>query len=127
MIDRLWLRDGASLTLSDDGFVPDPDPESEAGPGWLRDAQSSLQIERIDCLILLGEAGIGKSAALEQQHRRQMASAATADSALLIDLSAADGPSALRSQIFGAEDWERWREGAGRVHLFLDSLDGAVM
>src|SRR5215204_5996200 len=119
MVDRFWLRDGASLTLSDDGFLPDPD--AEAAPGWLRDApQSSLQIEAIDCLILLGEAGIGKSAALQQQYRRQMASAATADSALFIDLSGANGPSALRSRIFEAEEWERWHEGAGRLHLFLD-------
>lgn len=125
MVDRFWLRDGASLTLSDDGFLPDP--ETDVAPAWLRDTCSSPQIEALDCLLLLGDVGIGKTAALKQQYRRATESATSHDEARFVDLRTTAAPAALRAAIFESGAWQRWRAGAGRLQLFLDSLDGSPM
>src|SRR5207249_1609002 len=80
------------------------------------------------CLILLGEPGMGKS----QTIRAEGASVSenseeTGELVLQIDLGATREESVLAQEIFQSAPFETWVNSDRELHLFLDSLDEAVL
>ena len=123
---RYWLPDGDSLEFSDRGFMPDPSRKWSAA--WVPNVRSYAQIDDKACLVLIGEPGLGKTTALEQAAddlKRERG--ASKDEVLFVDLSATTEESVLRSRIFDSPEWQRWQQGEHRLHLFLDTLDFALL
>jgi hypothetical protein len=123
---RYWLPDGDQLEFSDRGFMPDPSKKWSAA--WVSNVRSYAQIDETACLVLVGEPGLGKTTALERaaedlKERR----GDSKDEVLYVDLSATTEESVLRSRIFASPEWKRWRGGEHRLHLFLDTLDFALL
>jgi hypothetical protein len=113
------------LGLADAGFVPDP--ESRWAFAWIPEAHSFDAIEDVPCLVLIGEPGLGKTTALRREYHRRVRTADHADEVLFVDLSGANEQSTLEARIFETEEWRRWQESDGRLDLFLDALDFALI
>ncbi len=108
--------------MLDSGFMTDrSDFLSAATP----DAKRLSELADIYCLVLIGEPGLGKTTELKAEYRRADASLRDGDHALLVELGFTRVASELEERIFGSEEFKEWREGEGRLHLYLDSLDEA--
>ena len=80
------------------------------------------EIRHVPCLILLGEPGIGKTNALQQEQWHIDTKFHTiAHKTLLVDL--ADDNSI--EQLFEDENYHKWKTGARRLTMFVDSVDQA--
>lgn len=81
---RFWTLPHDTIRLADGGFLPDPDTT------WGRLLNPSIQdfdqIGSFKCLVLLGEPGIGKSAAIRQETERVQAQKGRQDRVLAFDL-----------------------------------------
>lgn len=120
---RYWTTPDGQISLGDQGFLVPPNHE-----GWLGAASADLwafeQIAERRCLVLLGEPGMGKSETLRAEAE---ALRARGEAVLQVDLGATREESVLAQEIFGSVEFCTWAEGAGELHLFLDSLDEAVI
>jgi hypothetical protein len=119
-VARYWAPDGFPWALSDGGFLPDR--ASPAAPTWIDHVRSFPEIAAVPCLVLIGEPGLGKTTALEQEYIRQSRAGWTHES-LLVDVSATRRTSTLRSLIFESPEWQDWRAGDAQMQLWLDALD----
>lgn len=137
---RFWCPATGNLKLDDWGFLYDP--ESEYGHVINPDVLGFEAISHIPCLILLGEAGIGKTTAIKQIYeqvkqdieRAQSVStggsstpAQMPDDCLLFSLGDYNSEEILCKKIFGARKFEDWLTGTHQLHLFLDSLDEGLL
>jgi hypothetical protein len=77
--------------------------------------------------VLIGEPGLGKTTALKQASEALHKNSDSDDEVLFIDLSATTEGAVLRSRIFDSPQWRRWDDGNHRLHLFLDTLDFALL
>jgi hypothetical protein len=119
---RFWIAPDQWLGLADAGFLPDPDDEFARA---LNPAVTSFEsIDSIDCLVLLGEPGLGKTTALAGE-RERLAAAAGSRLVHWVDLGATGQEQELRARIFGAPVYEEWLQGAATLDLLLDGLDEA--
>lgn len=121
---RFWIVQTGSLDLSDAGFLRDPD-EYLFGRSDLKKLD---EIDAYPALALLGEPGIGKSAALKLEHERvsQLGAEENAVS-VYVDLKVSSSEGRLYRQIFESAPVEAWKASDGRLYLFLDSLDEAML
>lgn len=74
-------------------------------------------------MILLGEAGIGKSITTKQAFEQVLKAKEEALWFELGDYTSSD----LSSEVFKDDKFKRWKEGTHRLHLFLDSLDEGLL
>ncbi len=123
---RFWTTPDSVITLADQGFLPDPTGS------WLshinQDIWTFEQISAQACLILLGEPGMGKSRTMAVEAAAVTASAEGSDDRVLhVDLASTRDEATLRSEIFDSQEFIDWSTGTGTLHLFLDSLDEAVL
>jgi hypothetical protein len=120
---RFWYRRGSTIHLTDDGYLLDPESE------WGRLADDSIKplasLEPVRCLVLLGEAGIGKST--ELRRLRCAARATPPDAVLEIDLGEYGDELSLRRDLFECATFEEWKRGSGQLTMLLDSLDEALI
>lgn len=124
---RYWTKPDGRISLADQGFLVGP-----AGPDWLGfgspDLWSFDQIAERRCLILLGEPGMGKTQTLRAEAEAVLASSdESGDLVLQIDLGATRDESVLVQEIFQSVEFQTWLDGDHELHLFLDSLDEAVL
>jgi hypothetical protein len=123
---RYWLPDGDAVEFNDRGFMPDPSRRWSAA--WVPSVRSYTQIDDKACLVLIGEPGLGKTTALERAAQDlKDKRGSSKDEVLFVDLSATTEESVLRSRIFDSPEWQRWQQGDHRLHLFLDTLDFALL
>ncbi len=123
---RYWCPRDKTVSLSDGGFLPDPDTK------WGRLANPDLiQFEEVlqtPCLALLGEPGVGKSLALEIEILNIQKSILSMGGSLIrLDLRSFGSEDRLMNSLFGSEEFKRWRGGDYGLHLFLDSLDECLL
>jgi hypothetical protein len=89
-------------------------------PGLFRLAQ----LEDRDCLVLLGEPGMGKTTTLEaERERRKHEIGMSGDSLIWRDLGEYGQETRLIRDLFEGPGWDLWRAGDRALHLYLDALD----
>ena len=123
---RFWCPRGGTISLADQGFLLDPN--SEYAKYHESDVRSFESISDIDCLVLLGEPGIGKSTTLQAEFEKaRQAAEVTGDLAVLFNLRDYSTDERLERKVFQSESILRWRDGEGLLYLFLDSLDEGLL
>ncbi|MHB1658344.1 MAG: NACHT domain-containing protein [Acidithiobacillus sp.] len=121
---RFWIAQTGSLDLSDAGFLRDP----EEYPFGRSDLKKLDEIDVYPVLALLGEPGIGKSAALKFEHERVSQLGAEENTVSdYVDLKVSSSEDRLYRRIFESPQVEAWKASDGRLYLFLDSLDEAML
>jgi len=119
---RFWCPTTEGFSLSDAGFLYDPD--SELSDKLNPHATPFERIHDAPCLVLLGEPGIGKSTAIEQEVAAIGPRLAAAGDALgRYDLGEFGDERRLIDEIFGSPAFTDWAAGSYLLHLFLDGLD----
>jgi hypothetical protein len=119
---RFWHPISESVSLSDDGFLYDPD--AELGGQLNPHAVPWERIHDAPCLALLGEPGIGKSTALAQEMTAVADQVAAEGGALLlVDLGEYGDETRLIQEVFSSAEFTRWAAGVHVLHLLLDGLD----
>jgi len=123
---RFWCPREGAYSLSDNGFLSDP--EAEWGAALNPDARRFDQIAATPCLVLLGEPGIGKSHELAQAETvAEVAARESGDQVLKADLREYQTDQRLCARLFESQEFRRWVAGTHRLHLFLDSLDEGLI
>jgi len=123
--ERFWVNSRARSQISADDFFGDP----RAEPTWLRpnvDAVNLNEASSAPCLILLGEPGLGKSQAVKDAVRNLGASP-DRPLHLSVDLGVYSDPASIRARLIEGEQWEKWVTEDRTFHLFLDSVDEAML
>ena len=122
---RLWVVRGGRVSLADGGF-----PYLASFP-WDKSRPEVVPYESIasiPCLVLLGEPGMGKSHAIGAAVKAAHASMkATKVKPLFLDLKSYGNEERLRKDLFGSPEFRGWSNGEFQLHLFLDSLDEALL
>jgi hypothetical protein len=116
---RYWHTRESDIGLDNDGFLPNPDDPYEIGTtACLRTLD---EFREFNCLILLGEPGIGKTTSLEAEIKPLKC-----DSQIDIiheDLGCYEQVQALSDKIFDSKVIDQWKKGNGRLFMFLDGFD----
>lgn len=124
---RYWTKPDGQISLADQGFLVPP-----AADNWLLPESADLwgfdEIADRRCLILLGEPGMGKSQTLRGEADSVLQGSGDADDLVArVDLGATREESVLAREIFETDQFQSWACGDRELHLFLDSLDEAVL
>jgi hypothetical protein len=112
----------------DSGCSPDgaylADPESEYAWADARRAVSLAELRDKPVLVLLGEAGMGKSRALQQAFEALQEVQPEDAHSLILNLNCygAGNQAQLAAELFESTEFAAYRDGA-RLIVFLDSLD----
>lgn len=122
--ERRWVQWDMreDVHLDADGFLPGPSDELRT---WARVRHDSAwdAFAPWHCLAVLGAPGLGKSTAL----RQVCANVPPGDAALLVDLREHAGAEGVLERVVNAHEWQAWTRATGLLHLFLDSLDEAML
>lgn len=119
---RFWVERGELPTL-DDAYLYDPD--SEYAWAYSTNAKPLTKLSDKQVLILLGEAGMGKSQALlddYELHHAQTKSAGNQNLYINLNEFGLGDQDRLKSTLFDSTHFRKYKEGAN-LHLFLDSFD----
>jgi predicted NACHT family NTPase len=123
---RFWCPPAGHVSLSDSGFLVDPD--DPYGASLNPDVVAWDSVSQSACLILLGEPGIGKSSALvSERERTDQLLKETGDQLLWVDLRRYKSDQRLHEHVFESAVVRAWRSGTSRLHLFVDSMDECLM
>lgn len=113
------------------GYAPDggflADPESEYAWAYPNRAVPLAELREKPVLVLLGEAGMGKSRSLIDE-RNTLADSLPTDARLIyrnLNTFGSGELQRLRNELFRGPDYEAYQQGA-RMVVLLDSLDEAL-
>jgi predicted NACHT family NTPase len=123
---RFWCPREGRYHLSGEGYLTDP----ESGGAFSPNNHLVTLDDVLDtpCLVLLGEPGIGKSTAMRDAVQAIRFSPRTRGDLLeVFDLRDYGSDERLSREIFGGETFAAWKSGSHNLHLFLDSLDEALL
>ena len=119
---RYWARREGKITLGDGGYLVDP--EDKYGRLLNPDLVELTDLDATPCVVLLGEAGIGKSTAVADDCDRLRRSASESGATFIhVDLREFGSEDRLVRTLFEGPDFIAWRNGSFHLHLYLDSLD----
>ena len=124
--NRFWCSREGSFSLDDYGFLFDPGPERRHfyNPAVL----SFDDIARSPCLVLLGEPGLGKTVALDDERSTiERRVAETGELLLWKDLNVYQTDAWLVRSVFEDEVFRSWLKGDQILQLHLDSLDECLI
>lgn len=116
---RYWCPPDSIISLTDGGYLTNP--TSFTGQIENKDLKRFDQIADTQCLVLLGEPGIGKSTALETEY-------SDSENSLLVKvISVSSSDTRFIQEVFQNKKTLSWREsGEGAFELILDGLDEAM-
>jgi predicted NACHT family NTPase len=115
-----------NINLSDRGYLYDPD--SEDGHIYNPDVVPFESIETVPCLVLLGEPGIGKTLTMDaEQNAINARVEQEGGQTLWLDLNSYGSEDRLVRELFRSPEFDSWRNGTHRLHVFLDSLDECLL
>lgn len=117
-----WLspRD-KPIRFDDDGYPEDPG--GRYGHVLQPDCVPLERILDANCGILLGEAGIGKSEAMD---RLEAQVRARGDAVIKLDLGLYSDAQDLAADLFDAPSFVQWQRDAHHICVLLDSLDEGI-
>lgn len=118
---RFFCQPDHGFSLSDNGFLFDP--ESEHGNSVNPHVLNYDQLQGNKCVVILGEPGIGKSAALVNATEVAKKNQTSRDRIIAVDLGDYGSETSLVADVFGLPEVSVQSDQAGEVTLFLDSLD----
>lgn len=118
---RWWLPRGVEPMLWS-GLLPDP-ADGRYGRFFNR-ATSLADHDETRCLVLLGDAGAGKSTELAQDRARLQASGGVV---LPVDLGACATVGEINDAVFRHPVFTAWSESADDLVVLLDSFDEALV
>lgn len=115
---RFWVAQGTEYAVSDGGFLSDPDQElgSAVSPGLV----TLESIRTLNCAVLLGESGMGKSTALHLTYGTEERSSSGNVTTRRIDLGFIDSSQSLHDAV---TDSDAPLAADGILELVFDSLD----
>ena len=120
---RFWCPRSGSINLADGDYLPNPDSD------WGRACNPELiDFETIvdrPCLVLLGEAGMGKTTAIEESYKQVYERVKDSEDVCLplFRLGDYSSDTDLCTAIFQSQAVQAWRQSHYKLHLYLDSLD----
>lgn len=117
---RFWIPIGQSAPLDEHGFLFDPEDKHAHYYYTGYQARRLNQLSELPVAILLGEPGIGKSTALEEEFQRLHTAG---EACLYRELNLYQSDSRLISDIFESAELQKWQTGHHHLTLLLDSLD----
>ena len=121
-LKRFWCLWEGEYRLTDEGYLYDP--ESDPLGNLCPDIVPFQSISQSQCLILLGEPGIGKTSALNAEAKSIDAEIKTAGGRTLrLDLSLITSDTDLSENLFKSKIFKDWTKSEYKLHIFLDSLD----
>lgn len=120
---RFWCPRGDTIQVSHHGYLIDP--ESELGRYANQHLVQLDALLKTRCLVLLGEAGIGKSTELGSLVSPDGDTGAS--TTLHIDLGAFGSEEVLTADLFGCQRLRAWSDGTHLLSIFLDGLDEALL
>src|SRR5713226_8074084 len=119
---RFWCPRGATINLSDGGYLYDPD--SQWGRSYNPKVKPFEAMYETPCLVLLGEPGIGKTHTIEAEGDAvEVKVKQEGGDSLWLNLRSCVSDNWLVRNLFGTKKFLSWLEGEHRLYLFLDSLD----
>jgi len=121
-LPRFWTSRGADISVEGGGYLVDPISDV---PLIRNPNVAPIDfVSAAPCLVLLGEPGIGKSFTLSVEREEiEAAVVAAGDLILWIDLHEVGSDQQLNRRLGDSDVFRHWREGTGKLHLFLDSFD----
>lgn len=121
---RLWAPRDGHFRLVDD-FVDGSDFARNYG---LSEASRFDFFRQVPCVVLLGEPGIGKSNAVEQEYATALAQVEPGiRNVRKVDLRETGDEASFYREAFESEEMKAWKDGSGIMTLFIDSLDEGLM
>lgn len=120
-LERFWLPEDGTYTLTPAGWLDDPTDE-----GLFRAnaaAVSTGELAERQCVVLLGEPGMGKTSTLAAG--RTVAPQAEGIEGLHVDLGRYGSEDRLVREVFQSEQIRTWQAGNHSLCLTLDSFDEA--
>lgn len=123
---RFWCPRGGGITLSDGGYLYDPD--SKWGHIYNPDVVPFESIANVPCLALLGEPGIGKTHTMQAERKAiETKIEEEGGQTLWLDLRSYGSEGRLVRHLFESTTFVLWAKGNHRLHIFLDSLDECLL
>ncbi|MEN9938534.1 MAG: hypothetical protein RLZZ387_5113 [Chloroflexota bacterium] len=124
--NRFWYRSDLPIQTQVGGFLHDP--EGPYGHVFNPNAVPFSAIADVPCLGLIAEPGMGKSRTLEMEQAAIDAALTTQGArSLWLNLREYGDVSHLIRNLFESAEFREWVAGNYRLHLFLDSLDEALL
>lgn len=122
---RFWCPITGKLKFDYLGFLADPE---DYGYITNPDVVPFHEISHIPCLVLLGEAGIGKTTAAKQEYEQRLEQVRDSDDECLwFELGEYETDTRLCQEIFENNTVQPWRKRSHKLYLFLDSLDEGLL
>ncbi|MEA5567213.1 hypothetical protein [Anabaena sp. UHCC 0399] len=123
---RFWYPLSVTLKYTCGGYLCNP--EEEWGHIYNPELLAFDTILEKPCLVLLGEAGMGKTTAAEHAYFQiSQRLSGSEDVCLWFKLINYDSDKDLCDAIFINETFQAWLKGRHKLHLFLDSLDEGLL
>lgn len=120
---RFWSPPEAQISLSDGGFLQDP--TDAIGKYVNPDLIAIDSSNDTNCLILLGEPGIGKSVEIKGIYESVVKEKGK-DKAQWIDLRDFMSPEDFTKELESNKNYLDWVKNGDQFYLFLDSFDEGV-
>jgi len=114
-------RGNRDPVLVEDAYLYDP----EEREGYLNTNVVSFEdVDSVPCVVILGEPGMGKSTALEDEEQRILREAKPDTiPPISIRMEEFSDGGELRRKIFESVEWQDWQKGDKILTLLVDSLD----
>jgi predicted NACHT family NTPase len=123
---RFWYRRGSDINLNDGGYLPNPD--GPYGSILSSNVAAFTDIASTPCLVLLAEPGMGKTQTMQMEKTAiDEAVAQQGGQTLWLNLRSYSSEDRLIRDLFEDPTFLAWRTGSHHLHLFLDSLDEALL
>lgn len=123
--ERFWLPPGTTLPADEDYLV---DPTTEFRSLFQEPVRTLADLRDKACLVLLGEAGSGKTREVQKEVARLEKEQQDGElEVMCFDLGMFGGGDHLQRLVFGNPCFHFWSKSKGRLFLFLDGLDEGML
>ncbi|MFA5045969.1 MAG: hypothetical protein WC542_08575 [Paludibacter sp.] len=120
---RFWCKSKNDIKLDMDGFLSDPTIKKFNAETNIFDFET---ISSIQCLILLGEAGSGKSTTIESEYKKQTRNNID-DIILYKNLNEYGDENRFINEVFESNEINDWILSDKNLIIFLDSYDECLL